>query len=93
MASRDRATGRVYRDRSLVTTSGQMKEFQVATKVKMVSEMVAGRTRGSTTLKKMKNSEQPSIWAASISTSGTLFIKERIIITPKAPAMGMTRAA
>ena len=52
-ASRDSATGSVYRVRSVVVTSGQINAFHVETKVKIVREIVAGFTSGSTTLQKM----------------------------------------
>jgi hypothetical protein len=67
------------------TISGQKKSFQACRNVSMPSTAIAGRTAGSTTERKTLVVEAPSMYAASMSSSGTaLEMYCRMKKTPKA---------
>ena len=82
-----RATGSVYFESSVSTTSGQKKSFHVPRKVKMASVTRMGRQSGRMISAKMRTSLAPSMRAASSSSSGMERAYWRTRKMPKMVAM------
>ena len=89
----DMVTGSTRISDRVLIISGQRKLFHAALKVKIVSVISAGCTRGSTIVTNRLISPQPSISAASSSSFGTATMNCRIRKIPKAPTIGRINAA
>ena len=69
------------------------RSFQTNRTWKIPSEAIAGRPSGSTTLKKSRSSDAPSIRAASMISNGSPLAADNIVVDPGAPRISTSPLA